>query len=74
MSMPAYACFGLRMQVATHVHRPMATLVIYFQKQIFAHLKCYIFLFNTPQVNLISDRALNWPWALEFRHRWGTGT
>ena len=50
----------------------------YFQKQIFAHLKSYIFHFNTSQVNLISDWALNQPqtpnqpWALEFEHHWGT--
>ena len=43
-----YACFGPRTQAAAHVHGPMATLVIYLQKQIFAHLKCYIFHFNTP--------------------------
>ena len=36
------------------------------------HLKIYIFHFNTPQVNLIFDWALNWPWALEFDHYWGT--
>ena len=39
----------------------------------FAHLKCYIFYFNTPQINLIFDWALNWPWALEFEHHWGIG-
>ena len=39
-----------------------------FQKQIFAHLKGYIFDFNTSQVNLISDQALNQPQALEFGH------
>ena len=44
----------------------------YFQKLIFAHLKGYIFHFNTPQVNLIFDQALNWPWALEFEHHQGT--
>ena len=38
------------------------------------HLKIYIFHFNTPQVNLIFDWALNWPWALEFEHHWGMGT
>ena len=26
-----------------------------FPKKVFAHLKSYIFHFNTPQVNLISD-------------------
>ena len=49
------------------------TLNIYFQKQIFAHLKIYIFHFNTSQVNLISNQALNQPQALKFDHHWGTG-
>ena len=44
-----------------------------FQKYICAHLKCYIFHFNTPQINFISNWALNWPWALEFEHHWGMG-
>ena len=44
------------------------------QKQIFAHLKGYIFYFNTPQVNLISYWVLNQSWALEFEHHWGTET
>ena len=44
---------------------------LFFQKYIFLHLKGYIFHFNTPQVNLISDWALNWPWALGFKHHWG---
>ena len=43
----------------THVRKPRATMVIYFQKQIFAHLKSHIFHFNIPQVNLILDWALN---------------
>ena len=72
-SMLAYACFGSRTQASTHVHGPRATLVFYFRKYIFAYLKCYIFHFNTPQVNLISDQALNWPWALEFGHHWVMG-
>ena len=38
----------------------------------FLFKKLYFFHFNTPQVNLISDQALNQPWALEFRHHWGT--
>ena len=45
----------------------------YFQKNSFAYLKGYIFHFNTPQVNLISSWALNWPLALEFEHYWETG-
>ena len=39
----------------------------------FSHLKGYILHFNTPRVILISDWDLNWPWALEFKHHWGTG-
>ena len=52
---------------------PRDTLNIYFQKQIFSHLKNYIFHFNTSQVNLISNQALNWSQALEFDHHWGMG-
>ena len=72
-ALAAYACFGPCMQAATQVHGLRATLVFYFQKQIIAHLKSYIFHFNTPQVNLISDWALNQLWALEFEHHWRTG-
>ena len=61
------------------VRKPQCTYVgwgplwsFYFQKYIFSHLKCYIFHFNTPQVNLIFDWALNWPWTLEFEQHWGT--
>ena len=75
---------SLKPQLCTHalghVRRLLPTYVsqgplwsFYFQKQIFAHLKSYIFHFNTSQVNLISDWALNQPWALEFEHHWGTG-
>ena len=69
-SVPAYACFSLRMPA--HVHGLIATLVILFPKFFFSNLKCYIFYFNTLQVNLISDWALNWHWALKFEHHWGT--
>ena len=69
-SVPVYACFRPCMQAAAHIRGPKATLVILFP--IFVHLKGYIFHFNTLQVNLISDWALNWPWALEFGHHWGT--
>ena len=31
------------------------------------------FHFNTSQVNLVSNWALNWPWALDFEYHWGTG-
>ena len=64
----------MRTHALAHVQGPRVTLVFCFQKDIFAHLKKnYIFHFNTPQVNLISDWALNWPWALEFEHYWGMG-
>ena len=66
---------GLHMQAATHVWRPRATLVILFPKiDFFAHLKGSIFHFYTYQVNLISDWAPNWTWALEFKHHWGMET
>ena len=72
-SVPVYACFGSRSQAVTHVRGPMATLVILFQKIDFCSFKMLYFPFNTPQVNLISDWALNWHWTLEFRYHWGTG-
>ena len=50
--MPVCACISSRMQAVTHVRKPRATLVVYFQKNIFAHLKGFIFHFNTPQINL----------------------
>ena len=72
-NVPAYACFGLRMQATAHIRGPRATLVILFPKILFFSFKRLYFHFNTPQVNLISDWALNWPWALKFEHFWGTG-
>ena len=66
-----YACFGPRTQATAHVRKSRAILVFYFQKQIFANLKGYIFHFNTPQVNLISNWAINCYWALEFEHHQG---
>ena len=68
-----YACFCLRMQAIAHICGLRATLVILFPKIYFCSFKRLYFHFNTPQVNLISDWALNWPWALEFEHFWGTG-
>ena len=44
-----------------------------FSKNRFLLIKSYIFHFNTSQVNLTSDWALNQPWALEFGHHWGAG-
>ena len=51
-NMPTCAYISSHMQVATHIHKLRATLVVYFQKNIFANLKGFIFHFNTPQVNL----------------------
>ena len=70
--MTTYACFGPSMQVA-HIRGLRATLVILFSKIDFCSLKVYIFHFITPQVNLIFDWVLNWPWALGFGHHGGTG-
>ena len=75
LTLVAYVGICLRTHVLAHVHRPRPAYTgqgllqsYYFKKQIFTHSKGYIFHFNTPQVNLISDWALNWPWALEFEH------
>ena len=53
------------MHILAHVRRSLPGYAgrrplwsFYFQKYIFARLKGYIFHFNTPQVNLISDWAL----------------
>ena len=58
-SVPMYTYFGSCTQTATHVCGPRAILVILFPKIDFCSFKSYIFHFNTPQVNLISDWALN---------------
>ena len=71
--MLAYACFGPRKQVAAHVRGLRATLVILFPKIDFCSFKRLYFHFNTPQVNLISNWALNWPWALKFEHHYRMG-
>ena len=47
-NVPAYACFDLRMQVATHIRRPIATLVILFSKNDFCLFKRLYFLFQHP--------------------------
>ena len=67
-NMPAYTCFSLHTQAATHICRPRATLVILFPKIDFYSFRKLYFHFNTSQVNLISNWALNWPWVLEFEH------
>ena len=61
-----YTCFGSRTW-------PEGLFGNLFPKIDFYSFKSYIFHFNTPQVNLISDWTLNWPWALEFKYYWGTG-
>ena len=62
----AYACNGSRKQAEGYFAQFNSKNRIFF-----LHSKCYIFHFNTPQVNLIFDWALNWPWALAFEHHWG---
>ena len=63
-----YARMCLRTQATTHYASRGLLWSFNFQKYIFAHLKGYIFHFNSSQVILISDWALNWSWALEFEH------
>ena len=79
-TLATYARMCLRTHALARVCRLRPTYVgrgplwsFYFQKQIFAHLKGYMFHFNTPQVNLIFDWTLNWPQALEFEYHWETG-
>ena len=62
----AYVC--MLWPTYTHIRGPRATLIIFFQKQIFAHLKGFIFHFNTPQVNFIYDQVMSQPQVLEFKH------
>ena len=64
----AYAGMRMHTHVLAHVRGPKAISVILFPKFFFSHLKGYVFHFNTPQINLIFDWALNRPWALEFEH------
>ena len=61
-TLAAYVGVYLHTHALAHVRSPLPTYVgreplwsFYFQKYIFAHLKGYIFHFNTPYVNLISD-------------------
>ena len=56
---PIYACFGPYMQAAAHIRGKRATLVILFSKIDFCSFKSLYFYLNIPQVNLISDWALN---------------
>ena len=72
MSLRTHALACIRKLQPTYAGRlPLRSF--YFQKMIFAYLKGYIFYFNIPQINLISDWAVNWPWALEFEHHQGMG-
>ena len=79
-TLAVYVEMCLHTHALAYVHRPRPTYTgrgplwsFYFQKQIFAHLKGYIFHFSTSQVNLISYQALSWCWALQFEHHQGTG-
>ena len=62
MLWPTYVGHDPHMQVEGHFGHLLP------KKDFFSYLKGYIFHFITLQVNLISDWALNWPWALEFEH------
>ena len=81
-TLAAYAgmCACVRRLWPTYVgHGPCAQAEGYFghfiskNRFFFSHLKGYIFHFNTPQVNMISNWALNWSWASKFEHHWGMG-
>ena len=47
--------------------------VYFFKNRFIFSLKDIIFHFNTSQVNLTFDWALNQPWVLEFQNHWGMG-
>ena len=68
MLWPVYTGHDPRMQVKSHFGHFISK-----NRFFFSHLKGYILHFDTPQVNLISDSALNWPWDLEFEYHWGMG-
>ena len=61
----------VRKLILVHIARVSFGLI--FQKYIYLLIKSYIFHFNTFQVNLTSDWALNQPWVLEFNiiGEWG---
>ena len=63
---PASACRKLHVQVVSCVFIARVSFGLVFQKLIYFLIKSYIFHFNTSQVNLISNWALNQPWVLEF--------
>ena len=69
----AYACRKLCVQVDSCVRISRVSFDLIFQKYIYLLIKSYIFHFNTFQVNLTSDWALNQPWVLEFNiiGEWG---
>ena len=56
----------MRAQANSYVHRARVSFGLIFQNLIYLLIKSYIFHFNTSQVNLISDWALNQPWVFEF--------
>ena len=61
MSLRTHALACIRKLQPTYAGR-LPLWSFYFQKMIFAYLKGYIFYFNIPQINLISDWTLNWSW------------
>ena len=76
-TLATYTGACLHTHALAHVCRPLPMYVdrgplwSFFSKIYFSSFKRLYFHFNTPQVNLISDWALNWPWALGFEHHWG---
>ena len=80
-ALATYARMCLRTYALACIRKPRLTYTCqgplwsfnFSKNRFFSHLKCYIFHVNTPQVNLISDWALNWPCVFEFEHHWGMG-
>ena len=63
---PAYARRKPGTQADSCVHIARVFFGLIFQKIIYLLTKSYIFHFNTSQVNLTSNWALNQSWVLEF--------
>ena len=63
---PAYACRKLRTQADLCVRIARVSFGFIFQKLIYLLIKSYISHFNTSQVNLTFNQALNQPQVLEF--------
>ena len=60
-----YVCRKLCVQVDSCMRIARVSFGLIFQKLIYLFTKSYIFHFNTSQVNLTSDWALNQSWVLE---------